>query len=104
MIFSHIQKPLGMRKTRVGKRIYVHRVPLGTSRICPYCCATFDTTFATSRGTGSRTRESARLTHLLGYSRPPLSSLPEPRTAVPERNVGLRFEPPAPGLPLRYGT
>jgi hypothetical protein len=24
MIFSHIQKPLGMRKTRVDKRIYVH--------------------------------------------------------------------------------
>jgi hypothetical protein len=24
MIFSHMQKPLGMRKTRVGKRIYVH--------------------------------------------------------------------------------
>jgi hypothetical protein len=24
MIFSHMQKPLGMRKTRVGKRICVH--------------------------------------------------------------------------------
>jgi hypothetical protein len=37
MIFSHIQKPLGMRKTRVGKRIYVHRAPLDTSWFRPYC-------------------------------------------------------------------
>jgi hypothetical protein len=42
MIFSHIQKPLGMRKTRMGKRISVHRVPLDTSWFCPYCCATVD--------------------------------------------------------------
>jgi transcription elongation factor Elf1 len=42
MIFSHIQKPLGKRKTRVGKRIYVHRVPLDTTLFCPYCCATVD--------------------------------------------------------------
>ena len=32
-----------MRKTRVGKRIYVHGVPLCTSSFCPYCCATVDT-------------------------------------------------------------
>jgi hypothetical protein len=37
MIFSHIQKPLGMRKTLVGKRIYVHRAPLDTSWFRPYC-------------------------------------------------------------------
>ena len=42
MIFSHIPRPLGMRKTRVGMRIYVHRVPLGTSWFCPYCCTTVD--------------------------------------------------------------
>ena len=43
MIFSHIQKPLGMRKTRMGKRIYVQGVPLDTIWFCPYCCATVDT-------------------------------------------------------------
>jgi hypothetical protein len=43
MIFSHMQEPLGMRKTRVGKRIYVQGVPSGTSWFCPYCCATVDT-------------------------------------------------------------
>jgi hypothetical protein len=37
MIFSHMQKPLGMRKTRIGKEIYVHIVPLDTSWFCPYC-------------------------------------------------------------------
>ena len=47
MIFSHMQKPIDMRKTRVGKRIYVHRVPLGTALFCPYCCATVDTAFVT---------------------------------------------------------
>ncbi len=62
-----------MRKTRVGMRIYVHRVLLDTSWFCPYCCATVDAAFVTLRGTGSRTRTSARLSHLLGYSRPPLS-------------------------------
>ena len=36
-----------MRKMRVGKRIYVHRVPLSTSRFCPYCCATVDTSYVT---------------------------------------------------------
>jgi len=24
MIFSHFRRPIGMRKTRIGKRIYVH--------------------------------------------------------------------------------
>jgi hypothetical protein len=43
MIFSHIQKPLELRKTRVGKRISVCRVPVGTTWFCPYCCATVDT-------------------------------------------------------------
>jgi hypothetical protein len=43
MIFSHMQKPLGMRETRMGKRISVHRVPLDTTWFCPYCCATVDT-------------------------------------------------------------
>ncbi len=62
-----------MRKTRIGKRIYVQGVSLDTILFCPYCCATVDTAFVTSRGTGSRTRTSARLTHLLGYSGPPLS-------------------------------
>jgi hypothetical protein len=47
MIFSHMQKPIGMRKTRIGKRIYVHRVPVGTIWSCPYCCATVDTPFVT---------------------------------------------------------
>ena len=42
MIFSHIQKPLGIRTARVGKRIYVHGVPLDTTRFCPYYCATVD--------------------------------------------------------------
>jgi G6PDH family F420-dependent oxidoreductase len=57
MIFSHIQKPLGMRKTRMGKRISVHGVPLNTSWFCPYCCATVDTAFASLRGTRSRARK-----------------------------------------------
>jgi hypothetical protein len=39
MIFSHIQKPLGMRQILIGKRIYVHGVPSDTSWFCPYCCA-----------------------------------------------------------------
>src|SRR5215216_1073963 len=45
MIFSHMQKPLGMLKTRVGKRIYVRSVSVGTTWFCPYCCATVDTSF-----------------------------------------------------------
>jgi transcription elongation factor Elf1 len=47
-----MQKPLGMRKTRMGKRICVHRVPLDTTWFCPYCCATVDTAFATLKVTG----------------------------------------------------
>ena len=65
MIFSHIQKPLGMRICRIGKRIYVQGVPLDTSWFCPYCCATVDTALVIPRGTGSSTRMTARLTHLL---------------------------------------
>ena len=63
MIFSHIRKPLGMRIYRVGKRIYVRRVPIGTIWFCPYCCATVDTAFVTLTGTVSRTRPSARPAH-----------------------------------------
>ena len=40
MIFSHMQWPLGMRKTRVGKRIHVRRVPsykLVLSLLLRYC-------------------------------------------------------------------
>src|SRR5215216_7827170 len=80
LIFSHIQKPLGMRKTRIGKRIYVHRVPLDTTRFCPYCCATVDTALVNLRATGSRTHTSARLTHLL---------FPWPTTASPGGPVDL---------------
>jgi hypothetical protein len=47
MIFGHIPRPLGMRKTRIGKRISVHGVPLDTSWFCSYCCATVDTAFVT---------------------------------------------------------
>src|SRR5215211_5944256 len=50
MIFSHTQKPLGMRNTRIGKRIYVHGVPSDTTWLCPYCCATVDTAFARAIG------------------------------------------------------
>jgi hypothetical protein len=56
MIFSHMQKPLGMRKTRIGKRIRVYRVPLDTSWFCPYCCATVDTAYVTLSGAGTRRR------------------------------------------------
>ena len=42
MIFSHMQKPLGMRKTRVAARISVQGEPLDTSCFCTYCCATVD--------------------------------------------------------------
>jgi hypothetical protein len=65
MIFSHIPKPLGMRICPIPKRIYVHRVPLDTSWFCSHCCATVDTALVIPRGTGSRTRMTARLTHLL---------------------------------------
>jgi hypothetical protein len=43
MISSHLPRPLGMRKTRIGKRIFVQGVPLDTIWFCPYCCATVDT-------------------------------------------------------------
>jgi hypothetical protein len=39
-----------MRKTRIGKRIYVHGVLLDTTWFCPYCCATVDTAFVTATG------------------------------------------------------
>jgi hypothetical protein len=64
MIFS--RRPLGMRKTRMGKRISVNGLPVGTAWFCPYCCATVDTALFTLRGTGSRTCSSARLTRPLG--------------------------------------
>jgi len=47
MIFTHMQKPLGMRQILVGKRVYVHGVPVGTTWFCPYCCATVDTSLVT---------------------------------------------------------
>jgi hypothetical protein len=47
-----------MRKTRIGKRICVHRVPLDTAWFCPYCCATVDTALVTLRGTASTARTS----------------------------------------------
>jgi hypothetical protein len=62
MIFSHMQKPLPMRIYRIGKRIYVHRVPLDTILFCPYCCATVDTPFVALRDTG---RGGLSLVHLL---------------------------------------
>jgi hypothetical protein len=43
--FSHVQKPLGMRICRIGKRFSIQGVPLDTSWFCPYCCATVDTAF-----------------------------------------------------------
>src|SRR5918993_79555 len=53
IIFSHIPRLLGMRICRVGKRIYVQGVPVGTRWFCPYCCATVDTALFTLRGSGS---------------------------------------------------
>jgi hypothetical protein len=50
MIFSHFRRPIGMRKTRVGKLIHVHRVTSDTSWFYPYCCATVDTAFVTPTG------------------------------------------------------
>jgi hypothetical protein len=47
MIFSHMQKPLGMRIYGIPMRIYVQGVPLDASWFCPYCCATVDTAFVT---------------------------------------------------------
>ncbi len=66
MIFRHIQKPLGMRQILIGRRIYVHRVPLDTSWFCPYCCATVDTALVTlQRHRKQNAYVSARLTRLL---------------------------------------
>src|SRR5215211_773383 len=50
---SYASVVLGMRHILIGKRIYVHGVPLHTSWFCPYCCATVDTASVTVRGTGS---------------------------------------------------
>jgi hypothetical protein len=38
-----------MRICRIGKRIYVQRVPLDTSWFCPYCCATVETEHSSPR-------------------------------------------------------
>ena len=65
MIFSHIQKPLGMRKTRVGKRIYVQRVPLDTDSFCSYCCATVDRAIVAS--TGQISDANARIDQMLRH-------------------------------------
>jgi hypothetical protein len=59
MIFSYMQRPIGMRKTRVGMRISVHSVPLDTRWFCPYCCATVDKGCVTLRGAGRRTHTCA---------------------------------------------
>ena len=59
MIFSHIQRPLGMRIHRVGKRIYVRRVPLGTTGSVP-TVALLLTRLVSLRGTGRGTCKSAR--------------------------------------------
>src|SRR5215216_5748558 len=64
LIFSHVQKPLGMRKTYVSMRVSVHGVPLGTTWFWSYCCATVDTASSLFRDTGCRTRTSAGLTRL----------------------------------------
>ena len=46
MIFSHIQRPLGMRIYRIGKRLPIHEVPSVVAWCRPYCCATIDTPMA----------------------------------------------------------
>ena len=73
MIFRHMRKPLDMRKTRMGKRIYVQGVPLDTSWFCPYCCATVDIRLSSLfRGIGNGVRTPVSLTHLRDYSGPSL--------------------------------
>ena len=86
MIFSHIQKPLGMRKTRVSRRICVHGVPVGTVLFCPYCCATVDTASVTLRATGSRT---FTLLPCFVYWLLRLSAIPQETyvSGQPQRNV-----------------
>ena len=61
-----------MRINRIGKRIYVHGVPLDTTWFCPYCCATVDTAFVHSERHRKQNAYIARLARLLGYSRPSL--------------------------------
>ena len=74
MIFRHMQEPLGMRITRMGKRISVHRVPLDTSWSCPYCCATVDTAFVALGDIGGRTKA---LLPFLDYWLLQLSAIPQ---------------------------
>ena len=40
MIFSHVPRPLGILKSRIGKEISVHRVSLELAWCRPYCCPT----------------------------------------------------------------
>ena len=70
-----------MRKTRIGKRIFVQGVPLDTSWFCPYCCATVDTPSVTQ---GSRTQNAYVCSSpaSIGYS---LSAIPQ-KTCVSGRN------------------
>src|SRR5215218_5218097 len=87
MIFSHFRRPIGMRKTRIGTRIYVRRVPVGTSWFCPYCCATVDTVFVILQrhrrlDTCTRSRDSS--VGLLW----PLASPRFPVGAQPQSDVG----------------
>ncbi len=53
-----------MRICRIGKRIYVHGVPLNTTWFCPYCCATVDTPMCALRSIGNEARK--RQAQLLG--------------------------------------
>src|SRR5829696_5375456 len=69
-----------MRKTRIGKRIYVQGVPLNTSWFCPYCCATVDTALLTLIGRKQNLHIYTWLTHPLGYSR---SQIPSRSSASP---------------------
>src|SRR5215210_6658084 len=72
MIFSHFRKPTGMRKTRLGKRISVHRVPLDTSWFCPYCCATVDTAFVTLQRHRKQNAFVCSIHSSISYSRSPV--------------------------------
>jgi hypothetical protein len=93
MIFSHIPRPIGTRKTRIGKGIYVHRVPLDTSWFCPYCCATVDTAFLTLGATGSTTRTSAGLTRPLVTPTLPIPQKRVYRGAATNRGVRAASSP-----------
>jgi hypothetical protein len=83
MIFSLMQMPLGMRIHRIGKRIYVHGVPLSTTWFCPYCCATVDTAFVALGDTGGGTN--ALLPCLIYW----LLRL----SAIPQETCGLHRSP-----------